>query len=467
MDFFKSVFSSQPEPPSGAGHEEGAAEGVDGSREDAGVERGSSVAAEGGGGPSWGAFSGLIQTLVSKSEPLIQTYRRDLEEFGTGLRKETEVIREVIRELPSSLEAGASVAQESLGTVGQALDGLGGSVWRGTAEIIAQGKDALLSLDVDASADLSPAVDAPLPSVERGASNRLSRFAVKLQGIQADLSTVSEEPEDAEDFRSWLAGFNLPEREKEIKNLLEESRTLQGNLARLVPDVIDHDTFWSRYFYKVHKLKQAEDVRANLVKRAISGEEEEDLSWEVEDDDVAKNEKEQKDGQQSVESQGGDQVGAQKRDISAMVKGDTAENPDIAHVENSGENSETENLVKDATTSSGEKESSEVSATGLGGGEAPIKIDDKILPEGKGESAESCKDSDVSIVSTQPSIPEEDDLGWDEIEDLVDNDEKKARVSAGSPNQIDLRKRLTPAEDEEDLNWDIEDDEPRKTWSNC
>ncbi|CAA7400046.1 unnamed protein product [Spirodela intermedia] len=463
MDFFKSVFSGQPEPPSGAGDEEGAAEGVDGSREGTGVERGSSGADE-GGGRSWGAFSGIIQTLVSKSEPLIETYRRDLEEFGSGLRKETEVIREVIRELPSSLEASASVAQESLGTVGQALDGLSGSVWRGTAEIIAQGKDALLSLDVDTSADLSSAVDASQPSVERGASNRLSRLAVKLQGIQADLSTVTEEPEDAEDFRSWLAGFSLPEREKEIKNLLEESRALQGNLARLVPDVIDYDTFWSRYFYKVHKLKQAEDVRANLVKRAISGEEEEDLSWEVEDDDVRKSEKEeQKDGQQSVESQGGDQVGAHKRDISAMPERDTAENPDSACVENSSENSETDNLVKDATTSSGEKESSEMSATGFEGREAPIKIDDKILPEGIAESAESCKDSDVSIVSTQPSIPEEDDLGWDEIEDLGDNDEKKPRVSAGSPNRIDLRKRLTTAEDEDDdLGWDIEDDEPKK-----
>ncbi|CAA6663557.1 unnamed protein product [Spirodela intermedia] len=348
--------------------------GVDGSREGTGVERGSSGADE-GGGRSWGAFSGIIQTLVSKSEPLIETYRRDLEEFGSGLRKETEVIREVIRELPSSLEASAS-----------ALDGLSGSVWRGTAEIIAQGKDALLSLDVDTSADLSSAVDASQPSVERGASNRLSRLAVKLQGIQADLSTVTEEPEDAEDFRSWLAGFSLPEREKEIKNLLEESRALQGNLARLVPDVIDYDTFWN--------------------------------------DDVRKSEKEeQKDGQQSVESQGGDQVGAHKRDISAMPERDTAENPDSACVETQARILKPIIWLKMQQLHPGER----------------------IFRNEIAESAESCKDSDVSIVSTQPSIPEEDDLGWDEIEDLGDNDEKKPRVSAGSPNRIDLRKRLTTA----------------------
>lgn len=39
----------------------------------------------------------------------------------------------------------------------------------------------------------------------------------------------------------------------------------------------------SRYFYRVSKLKQAEDMRVELVKRAISREEE-DFSWDVDDD---------------------------------------------------------------------------------------------------------------------------------------------------------------------------------------
>ncbi|PQM34953.1 BSD domain-containing protein 1 [Prunus yedoensis var. nudiflora] len=62
--------------------------------------------------------------------------------------------------------------------------------------------------------------------------------------------------------------------------------------------------------------------------------------------------------------------------------------------------------------------------------------------------------------------PEEEDLGWDEIEDLSSIDEKKVtHVGSGSSNKADLRKRLSTAEEEEeDLSWDIEDedDEPAK-----
>ncbi|KAJ0014864.1 hypothetical protein Pint_19823 [Pistacia integerrima] len=53
-------------------------------------------------------------------------------------------------------------------------------------------------------------------------------------------------------------------------------------------------------------------------------------------------------------------------------------------------------------------------------------------------------------------------LGWDEIEDLSSIDEKKV-THDGSPNRADLRKRLHVAKEEEDLSWDIEDeDEPVK-----
>jgi hypothetical protein len=61
---------------------------------------------------------------TSQSETVLEAYRRDLAEFGTGLCRETEVLREAVawavRDLPSSAHA---------------LDGL--------ADIVAQGKEAL------------------------------------------------------------------------------------------------------------------------------------------------------------------------------------------------------------------------------------------------------------------------------------------------------------------------------------
>ncbi|MQL72412.1 hypothetical protein Taro_004752 [Colocasia esculenta] len=483
MDFFKSVFSSQPDPPLGADDaedpEEEAAEGGPHGRAAAAVsDPGSPGGAEeeargGGGGAPWGAFSGMIKTLATRSESVIQTYRRDLEEFGSGLRKETAAIREAIRELPTSLEVGASVAQESLESVGQAIDDLGGSVWRGTAEIIAQGKDALLTMDSDGSGDpaSSPSGASAQSGGGGGAAGRpYSRFEARVQGIQSDPATFSEEPEDAEDFSAWIAAFQLAEREAEIESLLAENRALEGNLARLVPQVVDHDTFWSRYFYKVHKLRQAEDMRANLVKRVISREEEEeDLSWEVDDEDIhekdSKEEVKQEQEQNVAEEQAAER-GAES-DASVTKKKELVETkPETVLEEKSDKKSQHENAaeIAPASVSSGAnvasenmQETSESSVR-----EAAVEVDDKMPPEGKGEPVESCKDSDVSVVSSHPSMPEEDDLGWDEIEDLGDNDEKKAGVSTGSPNKIDLRKRLSAAEEDEDLSWDIEDDDPIK-----
>lgn len=57
-------------------------------------------------------LGGIVKTLTSKSEEVIESNRRDLEEFRSGLQKETEVIREVasraVKDLPNSLDVGAA-----------------------------------------------------------------------------------------------------------------------------------------------------------------------------------------------------------------------------------------------------------------------------------------------------------------------------------------------------------------------
>ncbi|KHN33087.1 hypothetical protein glysoja_010078 [Glycine soja] len=55
-------------------------------------------------------------------------------------------------------------------------------------------------------------------------------------------------------------------------------------------------------------------------------------------------------------------------------------------------------------------------------------------------------------------MPGEEDIGWDEIEDIESNDESKGD-GVGSASRIDLRKRLSVADQDEDLSWDIEDDD--------
>ncbi|CAA6662137.1 unnamed protein product [Spirodela intermedia] len=442
MDFFRSVFSGEEE----AVQEAGApSDGNHGGAE-------SNSSSLGGEGSAWGGFGSLIKTLASKSESVIQTYQRDLQEFGSGFRVEAAAIREVIKDLPNALEAGASVAQESLESVGQVIDDLGDSVWRGATDVIAHSKDAILSIDSDfaehAGSSLGASTQSPVID-SGGTTKKYNRFEVKVMSLQSNPGTFTEGPEDAEDFGMWAADFQLGEKEEEIESLLAENEALEVNLEKLVPVHLDYETFWTRYFYKVYKLKQVEDVRADLVKRVLV-EEEEELSWEVDDDDYEEDGKEEQQGRQEgseKQEQRNEQVRAEEISPSPLSKEENDQMQKPVSRDSPNVNSQVSNSGEVASVSSGDDNASKTN-------NVASKLDDQILHKAEAKP--------VVSVPNQPSAPDEDDLGWDEIEDLGEDDDKKISDSGGNLNDAALRKRLSTTEEEEDLSWDIEDDEPIK-----
>lgn len=426
MNFFKSVFADDPEPASDPPH---SAVHPDPGDDEPNHRNPNPNAA-------W-SFGGLIKTLASKSESVIESYRRDIEEFGTGLKKETAVIRDVasraVKDLPASLEVGASVAQDSLESVGQAIDDIGSSVWRGTAEIITHGRDALLAAeehDIDSPSDSS----SQQLSSQSLSSQRYSRFDVQLRAIQCDENTYREEPEDLDGFSKWKLGFVLEDKSAEIENLSEANGVMGEIYSKVVPNVVDHDTFWSRYFYRIHKLKLVEDARVNLVNRAIAGDEEEDLSWDIDDDE------------DDEEKSNGSEL---KRELNKENSSESVMEQKIV------ENSQLEESLKKGVVHE-QAPDERVNSDGRSDSDKSETKSEKMISEGRTDS--------VSIVSSPPSLPEEEDLGWDEIEDIGSIDESKVGVSGSPANKADLRKRLSAAEEDEDLTWDIEDDdEPAKS----
>ncbi|TXG71851.1 hypothetical protein EZV62_000430 [Acer yangbiense] len=409
MDFFKSVFSTEldSEPTS---------------------EEDSSGSENPNPNSIWSTGGGIIKTLATKSESVIGNYRKDFEEFRSGLKKETDVIREVasraVKDLPASFEIGASVAQESLESVGQAIDDIGITVWKSTAEIISQGRLNLITPSIDHENSDS---DHNYSNSSRRLSDvkKYSRFEMQLNAIQCNYDTYCTEPEDLEEYERWRQGFVLDddERSREIESLVSENGVVGEIYKEVVcaSELVDEETFWIRYFYRVHKLTQAEEARARLVQRAISLDEEEDLSWDFDDDD-------EESGVSLVKGELSGNIEVKKRDSneSSMKKIDVEE--DSKNGDSRVEENDNEKVV---------------------------------IVEGKVENGESCKDSDVSLVSTptQPSLPEEEDLGWDEIEDTGSSDENKEGDAVGSTSRVDLQKRLSATEEDEDLSWDIEDDD--------
>ncbi|KAL2341212.1 hypothetical protein Fmac_009152 [Flemingia macrophylla] len=425
------------------------------------------------------SFGGLIQTLASKSESVLENYRRDFEEFGSGLRKETAVIREAasraVKDLPASLDAGASVAQESLESVGQAIDDIGSTVWNSTAQIISHGRESLLISDLDYDSsnydtynnNSSYNYNVGKSGSGSGDLKRYSRFDTLVRALQSDVNTYVEEPEDLGNFNEWKLGFELEQKGEEIRDLIEENGVVEDIYEKVVPNRIDHESFWSRYFYRLHKLKQAEDARAKLVKRAIAGDDEEDLSWDFDDDNDNENNGNEPIGNTSRVSKeeensadfGADggvvgSVQAGKKDLEIANDGKGVENVQggkgvAAPESKTGVDERSENVASNVTE--------DVSG---GRDKLDVKCEEKEASEVKTDNDNngSCKDSDISVVSSQPSMPGEEDIGWDEIEDIESNDESKGDA-VGSTSRIDLRKKLSVADQDEDLSWDIEDDD--------
>ncbi|XVE73194.1 hypothetical protein DITRI_Ditri11bG0097800 [Diplodiscus trichospermus] len=457
MDFFRSVFADDPDPPKPQSKS-------DSPKDEVSTPDSPPKQPDPNPNPTRWGFRDLIKTIATRSESVIETYRRDLKEFGSGLKKEIEV------------------AQGSLENVGHAIDEFGNTVLKGTAQIINQGKDAILAAGNESDSSSSESSRKNYSTQRSLNSKRYSRFDAQVRTIQGDINTYCEEPEDLGDYKKWKSGFALEEKKDEIERLIEENGEM-GSIYRRVVGVsnrVDHETFWCRYFYRIFKLKQAEDMRVKLVKRAISREEEE-LSWDVdeeeeeevdernvgskatkkeEDEERKENDKVVEEKAVNLESKGDFSV------IKEQVDKGKGKNP-VEELRAESYNSDKEGKGNADESSSGNVVTEKVN---LEKDERVCEEDSvskgakKVASEGKrdneGSSNGNGKDSDISVVSSHPSMPEEEDLGWDEIEDLSSIDDKKG-THGGIPssNRADLRKRLSTAEEEEDLSWDIEDDD--------
>ncbi|XP_027120836.1 uncharacterized protein [Coffea arabica] len=362
---------------------------------------------------SWATFgSSFFKSVASKSESVIRNYRNDLEEFSSGLRKETTVIREAARRavenLPGRLESGAAVAQTSLESVGQVIDDLGGAV----SGIIIHGKDSIFHPndgDFDAS-DVELVESGDGNGVNKQNLKPYSRIDALIRAMQCDIKTYCDEPEEVGEYEEWKKGFLIDEKIGEIEDLVNENGVIGEIYDEVVPGKVDRETFWSRYFYRVYRVKKAEEARVKLVRRAIEGEDEEDLSWDVDDDE--------EDGDSGFKS---------REELKKEIE-------------------ETEKEL-----ANGDKKRSSVSEDSVEGRLEDGKSD-------RGSSTGKNDISDFSLVSSQRSSHEEEEIGWDEIEDIGSDDDTKVAARGGS-NNADLQKLSTAAEKEEQLPWDTEDDD--------
>lgn len=113
----------------------------------------------------------------------------------------------------------------------------------------------------------------------------LNRLQAQLYALATDPDTFLTDPhaDDSEEFESWKC--ELDKRQGEISDLMVNNVNIRKNYSTLVPEKVNHNLFWTRYFFKVHLIELQESKRQMLKKRAaeVSSANDEEINW----DDVA------------------------------------------------------------------------------------------------------------------------------------------------------------------------------------
>ncbi|GAB4814735.1 hypothetical protein N2152v2_001781 [Parachlorella kessleri] len=265
--------------------------------------------ASGSTGPAlsfWGMASALRESVKQRTAELAESlketdWRKELGAFQQGLKEDSEELQHktkaavdqlptVVEQLKSEkagavIQARAKEAQQQLQQAGKQLGTYGHKLLVGTSDLFDQIKEAVQN---------EMAFEGPseggvrrMPSKRQLASAqgaKFSRFEADVSAMQRDSSTYCDEPEDEDDYAAWLETFKLEAKKPDIEALIAGNTFMAELQARIVPLIVEYDAFWTRYFYRLHKLQQKHEQFVQLTQRANQQDEEVELGWGSDDE---------------------------------------------------------------------------------------------------------------------------------------------------------------------------------------
>jgi hypothetical protein len=199
-----------------------------------------------------------------------------------------------LEHLPTSSAARAKEAAAHLQQASASLSQMGHRVVANTSDMFDHFSNAIQAeMNAVQDRDLNTSYNgsgigasASSRSLHRGGaeSTKFSRFDADVAAMQRDSSTYCDEPDDTEDFETWNTTFDLQGAKPDIAKILSENTFMSELQARIVPVVVDYESFWTRYFYRLHKLEEKHAKVAALASRAAQMEDD-DLGWGTEDEE--------------------------------------------------------------------------------------------------------------------------------------------------------------------------------------
>lgn len=95
-----------------------------------------------------------------------------------------------------------------------------------------------------------------------------NRFEQRIFQLQANPDTYCEPAKDLDAFEEWSKSFNLDDNADECITILDIHEPIADLYEKVVPRMVDEDSFWMRYFFARHMLEQEEERRKRLLERA-------------------------------------------------------------------------------------------------------------------------------------------------------------------------------------------------------
>lgn len=193
---------------------------------------------------------------LAASEQLTNKARMAVAAIPTAVNKLPGAVQERLPDARAKLSREASA---SVGEAGQRLGQLGSSFIERSTDLF---DHIVTSIEKELSKNDPPK---PLSAPKLGLSSasmsgRYSRFDADVAAMQRDSSTYCEEPDDINDFENWKGSFSLTDHRAEIGSILSGNVFMAELQSRIVPLIVSYDDFWTRYYYRLAKLKVKHDT---------------------------------------------------------------------------------------------------------------------------------------------------------------------------------------------------------------
>lgn len=107
-----------------------------------------------------------------------------------------------------------------------------------------------------------------------------TRFEKRIFELEANPDTYCEPAKDLDAFEQWSKSFVLDDYAERCIAILDRHVSIAELYERVVPRIVEEETFWMRYFFARHVLEKEEERRKRLLERAentvAEGEDDED-----------------------------------------------------------------------------------------------------------------------------------------------------------------------------------------------